>query len=160
MAMLLHALADDVNVNAGAVHWLQGVMSSWPAQLLIVVLYLGLAVLAYVRVSRDWHDVGGARNRYFLVTVIVLGVLVILQFVLGSSLFGVVRWPTWLFWIEFVVLFALWFYCLVRLMTRQRRGRGDDETRRRGAALEDVIAQTGDAAQPSAGASATSGRTR
>ena len=70
----------------------------------------------------------------------------ILQFVLGSSLLGVVRWPTWLYWIEYVVLFALCFYYLVRLLTRQRRGRGDDETRRRGAALEHVIAPVSDEA--------------
>ncbi len=146
MTMPLNFFAEDVYVNAGAMHWLQSVMSSWPAQLLIVLLYLGVAAVAYVRVSREWRDVGGARNRYFLGTLIALGVLVILQFVLGSSLLGVVRWPTWLYWIEYVVLFALCFYYLVRLLTRQRRGRGDDETRRRGAALEHVIAPVSDEA--------------
>jgi phosphatidylserine synthase len=146
MTMPLHALAEDVYVNADAMHWLQHVMSSWPAQALIVVLYLGLAALAYARVSREWQDVGGARNRYFLGTLIVLGVLVIVQFVLGSSLLGVVRWPTWLYLIEYVVLFTLFFYYVVRLLTRQRSGRGDDETRRRGAALEDVIAPKSDQA--------------
>ena len=151
MTLLLHVLAEDVYVNAGAMHWLQHVMSSWPAQALIVILYLGLAALAYVRVSREWQDVGGARNRYFLGTLIVLGVLVILQFVLGSSLLGVASWPTWLYWIEYVVLFTLLFYYVVRFLTRRRSGRGDDETRRRGAALEDVIAQKSDDAQPSAG---------
>jgi len=152
MTMLLNVLAEDVYVNAGAMHWLQSVMSSWPAQALIVVLYLGLAALAYVRVSREWQDVGGARNRYFLGTLIVLGVLVILQFVLGSSMLGVVRWPTWLYWIEYVVLFALLFYYVIRLLTRQRSGRGDDETRRRGGELEHVIAQKSDDAQPSTSA--------
>ena len=152
MTMLSHVLAEDVYVNAGAMHWLQSVMSSWPAQLLIVVLYLGLAALAYVRVSREWQDVGGARNRYFLGALIVLGVLVILQFVLGSSLLGVVRWPTWLYWIEYVVLFTLLFYYVVRLLTRQRSGPGDDETRRRGAALEDVIALQSDQVHHTTGA--------
>jgi hypothetical protein len=152
MTLTLNALAEDVYVNAGAMHWLQSVMSSWPAQLLIVVLYLGLAALAYVRVSREWQDVGGARNRYFLGTLIVLGVLVTLQFVLGSSLLGVVSWPTWLYLIEYVVLFALLFYYVVRLLTRQRSGRGDDETRRRGAALEHVIAPVNDEAHHTTGA--------
>ena len=146
MTTPLNFLAEDVYVNAGAMHWLQSAMSSWPAQALIVLLYVGLAAFAYVRVSREWQDVGGARNRYFLGTLIVLGVLVILQFVLGSSLLGVVRWPTWLYWIQYVVLFALLFYYVVRFLTRQRSGRGDDETRRRGAALEHVIAPAGDEA--------------
>lgn len=150
MIAMVHLLADDA--NAGAMRWLQDVMSSWPAQLLIVVLYLGLAILAYTRVSRDWKDVGGPRNRYFLGAVIALGVFVVLQFVLGSSVLGLVRWPIWLYWIEFVFFFALWLYYFIRFMTRQRSGPGDDETRRRGTALEGVIAPMSDEAHHSTGA--------
>jgi membrane protein implicated in regulation of membrane protease activity len=138
--------------NASAMRWLQDVMSSWPVQLLAVVLYVGLAVLAFTRVSRDWQDEGGTRNRYFLGSVVALGVFVILQFVLGSSMFGIVNWPTWLYLIEVIWLFAMWLYYFIRFMTRTRSGPGDDETRRRGAALEGVIAPMSDEAHHSTSA--------
>ena len=57
---------------------------------------------------------------------------------------GDVTWPAWPFVIEFVVLFALWLYTFVRLMTRQRSGPGDEESRGRGAALDQVIRRAGD----------------
>ena len=41
--------------------------------------------------------------------------------------------------VEFVVLFALWLYAIVRLMTGQRSGSGAAEAKARGAALDRAI---------------------
>jgi hypothetical protein len=146
MVALLHLLAIDSNAEASrhAAVWLRDVMTSWPAQGLIVALYVGLAVLAYTRVARDWED--GPRKRYFRAAVVALGVFFILEFVLGSALLSIVVWPTWLYLIEMIWLFGMWLYYFVRFMTRQRSGPGDDESRRRGAALERVIAPLSDEA--------------
>ena len=62
-----------------------------------------------------------------------------MQFLFASGLVGDVTWPVWPFVVELVVLFALWLYAFVRFMTRPRSGRGDDESRARGAALDEVI---------------------
>ena len=69
-----------------------------------------------------------------------------LEVVLGKALLAVVMWPTWLYLIELIWLFGMWLYYFIRFMTRQRSGPGDDETRRRGAALEGVIAPLSDEA--------------
>jgi hypothetical protein len=123
--------------NAVWARWLRDVMESWPAQLVILLLYACLMVLLVLHASREWDK--GARNPYLIGFLCVSGTFLVLQFLLASTLVGVVDWPTWLFVIEFVLLFALWLYAFVRFMTRQRSGPGDDEARERGAALERVI---------------------
>ncbi|MGE5229438.1 MAG: hypothetical protein ACM3MJ_06935 [Deltaproteobacteria bacterium] len=127
--------------NAAWARWLRDVMESWPAQLAILLLFVGLLVLLVRHASREWED--GARNRYLVGFLIVAGAFFVLQFLFGSSLLDVVDWPTGLFLIEFVVLFALWLYAFVRWITRQRSGPGDDITRERGSALDRVIEQDG-----------------
>ncbi len=123
--------------NAAWARWLRDVMESWPAQLVILLMYAGLMVLLVRHASREWDK--GARNPYLIGFLCVGGTFLVLQFLLASTLLGVVDWPTGLFVIEFVLLFALWLYAFVRFMTRQRSGPGDDEARERGAALERVI---------------------
>lgn len=107
-------------------------MASWPVQVAFVVLYAGVAYLAFTRVLRAFDD-GPARRR-------ARAVVVGLEVIRGGSLMGLAVLP---FWFPFVVL--LWLagmllYYLVRLLTMRRSGAGDDEARRRGAALEGVIA--------------------
>ena len=145
-ALLLIGTADP---DAAAwARWLRGVMESWPAQLAILLLYVGLAALLVRHASREWD--GGARNPCLLGFLAVGGAFFVLQFLLGSSLLDVVDWPTGLFVIEFVVLFALWLYAFVRFVTRQRSGPGDDESRARGAALDWVIDEATRPAPPPA----------
>ena len=140
MDTLLLGAAVDPDSAAWA-RWLRDVMSSWPAQLIILLLFAGLAVLLVRHAAREWED--GVRNRYLQVGLLVGGVFFVLQFLLASSLVGNVSWPAWLFVIEFIVLFALWLYAFVRFMTTQRSGRGDTESRERGEALERVIMPDG-----------------
>ncbi len=142
MRALLLIGATDPD-NAAWARWLRDVMESWPVQLAILLLYVGLAVLLVRHASREWEN--GARNKYLIGFLVVSGAFVVLQFLFGSSLLDVVDWPTGLYVIEFVVLFALWLYAFVRWITRQRSGPGDEESRRRGADLERVI---GPPAQP------------
>ncbi len=132
--LLIGAVDPD---NAAWARWLRDVMESWPVQLAILLLYVGLAILLVRHASRAWDR--GARNPYLIGFLIVSGAFFLLQFLLGSSLLDVVDWPTGLYAIEFVLLFALWLYAFVRFMTGQRSGPGDDEARRRGADLERVI---------------------
>jgi hypothetical protein len=117
--------------------WLRDVMESWPAQLVILLLYVGLAALLVRHASREWDR--GVRNPSLVAFLIASGAFFVLQFLVGSSLLDVVDWPTGLFVIEFVLVFALWLYWFVRFVTRQRSGPGDDESRERGAALEGII---------------------
>jgi hypothetical protein len=140
-ALLLIGVTDPD--NAAWARWLRDVMESWPVQLAILLLYVGLAVLLVRHASREWEN--GARNKYLIGFLVVSAAFFVLQFLLGSSLLDVVKWPTGLYAIEFVVLFALWLYAFVRWITRQRSGPGDDESRKRGADLERVI---GPPAQP------------
>ena len=140
MDTLLLGAAVDPDSAAWA-RWLRDVMSSWPAQLIVLLLFAGLAALLVRHAAREWE--GGARNRYLQVGLFLGGVFFVLQFLFASSLVGDVSWPVWLFVIEFVVLFALWLYAFVRFMTTQRSGRGDDESRERGEALERVIMPDG-----------------
>ena len=136
-------LIADINpVDASWARWLGDVMTSWPAQLVILLLFAGLAALLVRHASREWE--GGVHNRYLQVGLVVGGVFFVLQFLFASSLVGDVSWPAWPFVIEFVVLFALWLYAFVRFMTTQRSGPGDDESRDRGAALDRVIKEAGD----------------
>ena len=141
MDTLLLSAAVDPDSAAWA-RWLRDVMTSWPAQLIILLLFAGLAVLLARHAAREWE--GGARNRYLQVGLAVGGVFFVLQFLFASSLVGNVAWPAWPFVIEFVVLFALWLYAFVRFMTTQRSGPGNDESRDRGAALDRVIKDTAD----------------
>ena len=135
-------LADIAPTDAAWARWLQDVMTSWPAQLVILLLFAGLAVLLVRHAAREWED--GVHNRYLQVGLAVAGAFFVLQFLFASSLVGDVSWPAWPFVIEFVVLFALWLYAFVRFMTTQRSGPGDDESRDRGAALDRVIQEAGD----------------
>jgi hypothetical protein len=138
--LLLMAMADPD--NAAWARWLRDVMTSWPAQLVILLLFAGLAVLLVRHAAREWE--GGVRNRYLQVGLAACGIFFVLQFLFASSLVGNVSWPAWPFVIEFVVLFALWLYAFVRFMTTQRSGHGDAESRTRGAELDRVIKETGD----------------
>ena len=148
MIAMIHLFVGDE--NAQAARWLRDVMTSWPAQAIFLALYAGIAVLAFTRVARDWED--GPRKRYFRAAIVALGVFLALEFLLGKALLAVVTWPTWLYLIELIWLFAMWLYYFIRFMTGQRRGPGDDETRRRGAALEGVIAPLSDEARHPTGA--------
>lgn len=136
-AAVLFAVAGDA--NAEAARGLRDLLTSWPVQAVFAALYVGLAVLAYTRVARDWDD--SPARRYFRGAVVALAVFVVLQVVLGQTLLRVVIWPVYLFVIELLWLFALWLYYFIRFMTRQRSGPGDTETRRRGAALDGTIAR-------------------
>ncbi|MDI9597945.1 MAG: hypothetical protein QM323_00405 [Acidobacteriota bacterium] len=139
MRLLILITTADPDDAAWA-RWLQDVMTSWPGQLLILLLFAGLAALLVRHAAREWD--GGLHNRYLQVGLAVGGVFFILQFLFAGSLLGDMTWPAWPFVIEFVILFALWLYAFVRFMSRQRSGPGDDQTRDRGAALDRVIGGT------------------
>jgi hypothetical protein len=141
MTTLLVIAAVDPDSAAWA-RWLRDVTMSWPAQLVILLLFAGLAVLLVRHAARVWE--GGLRNRYLQVGLVAGGIFFVLQFLFAGSLVGDVSWPAWPFVIELVALFALWLYAFVRFMTRQRSGTGDDESRARGAALDRVIKEAGD----------------
>ena len=138
----LRLIADLDPADASWARWLGDVMTSWPAQLVILLLFAGLAALLVRHASREWE--GGVHNRYLQVGLVVGGVFFVLQFLFASSLVGDVNWPAWPFVIEAVMLFALWLYAFVRFMTTQRSGPGDDESRDRGAALDRVIKEADD----------------
>ena len=142
MIAMFHLLTSDE--NAQAARWMRDVLTSWPAQAIFLAFYVGLAILAFTRVARDWED--GPRKRYFRAAIVALGIFLVLEVVLGKALLAVVMWPTWLYMIELLWLFAMWLYYFIRFMTGRLRGPGDDETRRRGAALEGVIAPLSDEA--------------
>jgi hypothetical protein len=131
-------LADLSPADVEWARWLRDVMLSWPVQLAIMLLWVGLAALLVRHARREWD--GGLHNRYLQVGLVVFGAFLVAQFLLASSLVGDAFWPVWPFVVEFVVLFALWLYAFVRFMTTTRSGKGDEETRRRGAALDEVIA--------------------
>jgi len=135
-------LAIAADADAEAARALRDFLSAWPAQAALAALYVGLAVLAFTRVTRDWDD--SPARRYVRGAVVALGVFVLLQAVLGQALLGVVMWPVWLLIIELLWLFALWLYYFMRFMTRQRSGPGDPESRRRGAALEGTMSRLED----------------
>ncbi len=111
-------------------------LASWPMRLAVLLLFAGIAVLAFTRVSRDFDD--GART--FRAAVVALGVFACLELFLGSSLGGSHAVPIWLQFTTLLWLFGLWLYYFVRFMTRQRSGPGDAETQRRGAELDETLA--------------------
>ena len=137
LIVILLAVAEDP--NAAAAQRFRDFLLSWPAQAVFAALYVGLAILVFARVTRDWDD--GSMRRYFRAAVVSLGVFVVLEVVLGQALLGVVVWPVWLLVIELLWIFALWLYYFIRFMTRQRSGPGDPETQRRGAALDGTISR-------------------
>lgn len=113
-------------------------MASWPVQVAFLLLYVAVAFLAYSRVMRDFDD-GPGRRRARAVAV-ALGVVVGLELVLGSSMVGIAILPFWGQCIVFLWLATMLLYYLVRFLTATRSGSGDDETRRRGAALDGALA--------------------
>jgi membrane protein implicated in regulation of membrane protease activity len=138
MSVLFQIAVVDPDSAAWA-RWLRDVMMSWPAQLVILLLFAGLAVLLALHARREWES--GLRNRYLIAGLIIIGVFFVAQFLFAGGIVGSVDWPVWPFVVELIVLFALWLYAFVRLMTKARSGKGDDESRARGAALDEVIHQ-------------------
>jgi hypothetical protein len=136
--LLVAADPDD----AAWARWLHDVMPPWPDQLGILLLWAGLAALLVRHARREWE--GGLRNRYLLAVLGVGGVIFVTQFVVAGGLVAGVTWPAWPFVIEYVVVFALWLYAFVRLLTRQRSGTGTAEARSRGAALDRAIGRRSD----------------
>ena len=119
------------------VRFLNELMNSWAVQAVIAGFFVGLMIVAFRRASRTFAD--DRTRKAFRVAVAALGVLVVLQAVVTAAL-GSVPFPP-VVAIEFVWLFALWLYYFIRFMTRQRSGRGDPETQRRGAALDGTISR-------------------
>jgi hypothetical protein len=117
--------------------FINDVMNSWAVQLIVAALLVGLVIVAFTRASRIFSD--GRTRTAFRITVAVLGVLAVLQAVV-TAMMGRVPLSS-VVAIEFVWLAAMWFYYMVRFMTRQRSGAGDAETRRRGAALDGSISR-------------------
>jgi len=136
MRLVLVMGATDPD-NAAWARWLRDVMTSWPGQLVILLLFAGLAVLLALHARREWE--GGLRNKYLVAGLVIGGVFFVVQFLVASGFVGNVSWPVWPTLIEYVVVFALWLYAFVRFMTRQRSGSGDAESQARGAAFERVI---------------------
>jgi hypothetical protein len=137
----LHLVAGtDADAQAWA-RWLTDVMTSWPAQLAILLLWTGLCVLLALHARREWEN--GLRNKYLVAGLSAAAVFFVLQFLLAGSLVGGVSWPVWPFVVETIMLVALWLYAFARFMTRQRSGAGDDKSRERGAALDDFIEHGG-----------------
>ena len=136
-ALFLIAVTDPD--NAAWARWLRDAMTSWPGQLVILLLFAGLAVLLALHARREWE--GGLRNKYLVAGLVVGGIFFVAQFLVASGFVGNVSWPVWPTVIEYVVVFALWLYATVRFMTTTRSGKGDDESRARGAALDEVIRQ-------------------
>ena len=136
--MRLVCLIGDISpADAAWARWLRDVMTSWPGQLVILLLFAGLAVLLALHARREWD--GGLRNKYLVAGLVVGGAFFMAQFLLASGLVGNVTWPVWPTLVEYLVVFALWLYVFVRFMTKTRSGKGDDESRARGAALDEVI---------------------
>jgi len=113
-------------------------VASWPVQAAVLGLLLALVVVAFVRSSRTFE--GGRDRTRFRIAVVLLAIVLILQAALTVAA-GRVLTPAWLQVVEVLWLFALWLYYFVRLLTRQRRGKGDPETKRRGVALDEAISR-------------------
>jgi membrane protein implicated in regulation of membrane protease activity len=60
--------------------------------------------------------------------------------VVGSSMVGIAAVPFWVQSVVFLWLAAMFLYYLLRFFTATRSGSGDEETRRRGAALDGALA--------------------
>ena len=137
VGFILFALGGAPGGDQPWLRWLNDVMTSWPVQLAILLLWAGLGLLLVLHARREWEH--GVRNRYLRAGLLVAAVFFVAQFLLATSAFGWASWPAWPFVVEAVFLFALWLYAFVRYMTGQRSGKGDDEARARGGALERVI---------------------
>ena len=143
MKALYLVAGTDPDAQAWA-RWLTDLMTSWTVQLFILLLWTGLCVLLAAHARREWEN--GLRNKYLVAGLSGAAVFFVLQFLFASSLVGDLSWPAWPFVVEAIVLLALWLYAFVRFMTRQRSGEGDDESRERGAALDDFIEHEGGSA--------------
>jgi len=137
----------DQQVNEQNMRLINEVMNSWAVQAVFAALLVGLVIVAFVRASRVFDN--DRRRRIFRV-VVVLIVFVVTQAAVTAAI-GRVPLPIVVV-VEFVCLSGLWFYYVVRLLTGQRSGPGDDESRRRGAALDEVIAPLNDEAHHTTGA--------
>jgi MFS family permease len=138
----------DQQVNEQNMRLINEVMNSWAVQAVFAALLVGLVIVAFGRASRVFDN--DRRRRIFRVAVVVLIVFVVTQAAVTAAI-GHVPLPIVVV-VEFVCLSGLWFYYVVRLLTGQRSGHGDDESRRRGAALEEVIAPLNDEAHHTTGA--------
>jgi len=134
---ILVALGGSPDGVPAWARWLTDFMTSWPVQLAILLLWAGLGLLIVLHARREWER--SLRNRYLIGGLLVAGFFFVLQFVFATSSFGWASWPAWPFVVESILLFALWLYAFVRFVTGQRSSRGDDESRARGAALDNVI---------------------
>jgi hypothetical protein len=112
-------------------------LGSWPAQLALIALYLGLAILAFTRVARDFDDPG--RVRWFRAAAVGLGVFAVLALLLRDWVLRDAVWPVWPQLIAYLWLGALWIYYLLRMVTRSRPGPPDVEAQGRGTALKAVL---------------------
>ena len=117
--------------------FINDVMNSWAIQLVIAALLVGLVIVAFTRASRIFDD--DRKRTAFRIAVAALGVLVVLQAVVTAMLGRVPLVAVAA--IEWVLLAAMWFYFIVRLLTRRRSGSGDPETQRRGVALDGTISR-------------------
>jgi hypothetical protein len=100
---------------------------SWPVQLALTLLYLGLAVLVFTHAARAFDD----PHRAIKASVLALGVFIVLTWVVGEVV-----------WLKVVVIFwlgALVFYYAMRAVTAARPGPPDPDAQERGAALESVL---------------------
>ena len=79
LSLVIAAVAP---ADAAWARWLRDVMTSWPAQLIILFLFAGLAVLLVRHAAREWE--GGARNRYLQVGLVAGGVFFVLQFLFAA----------------------------------------------------------------------------
>jgi len=126
----------DQDVVQSNMRFINEVMNSWAVQLVIATLLVGLLLVAFTRASRIFDD--DRKRTAFRIVVAGLGVLVVLQAVV-TALLGRVPLVA-VAAIEWVLLAAMGFYYVVRFLTRRRSGRVDEETRRRGAALDAALA--------------------
>lgn len=125
---------DAFNDNL-TMRFVNELMNSWAVQLIIAALVVGLVIVAFTRASRIFDD--DRTRTAFRIAVTALGVVVVLQAVITAILGLTPIVPVVV--IEWVWVATMFFYCIVRFLSRQRSGPGDPETRRRGAALDGSI---------------------
>jgi hypothetical protein len=100
---------------------------SWPVQLALTLLYLGLAALVFKHASRAFDK----PHRGIKASVVALGVFIALTWVVGEVV-----------WLKVVVVLwlgALGVYYMMRAVTAARPGPPDPDAQERGAALESVL---------------------
>ena len=86
MSVFFQIVAVTDPDNAAWARWLRDVMMSWPAQLVILLLFAGLAVLLALHARREWE--GGLRNKYLVAGLVIGGVFFVAQFLLASGFVG------------------------------------------------------------------------